>query len=391
VSRNELSAQALAELEALDAILARGPVAEEHLELAALVDSVRGGAPKPTAEFSAQLATRFEGRGRRVAARGRAPRHRGSAWALASGGLVAAAVALTVLLSGSLRHDLFGGGGAATPPAARQFGASAGARSRVAPHGPAQPTLLAPAAASQNAAAVGSSSGSGSGSGRLVVRGSALTLATPPSQISSLASEIVSATEAQGGVVEHSTVNVAGGASSYASFALSVPSGRLGRLIAALSALAGVRSLNQTTQDITSPYRNETALLARRQAQLRSLRAQLAVAPSATAAATLQREIRQISARISIERATIARLAAEASNATLSVTVVAGAAKKHPAAAAGALTRGYRDALHALQDILAIALIVLAIVAPFALCGLLVWGVAWGVRQRARERAMRAA
>jgi hypothetical protein len=224
-----------------------------------------------------------------------------------------------------------------------------------------------------------------------VQRGSALTLATPPSQISSLASEIVSATEAQGGVVEHSNVNVTGGAASYASFTLAVPSGRLGRLIAALSSLAGVRSLNQTTQDITSPYRSETALLGRRQAQLRSLRAQLAVAPSATVAATLTREIHEVSARISIERATIARLAGEASNATLSVTVVAGAAKKHHAAAAGALTRGYHDALRALQDILAIALIVLAIVLPFALCGLLLWWVAWGVRQRARERAMRAA
>ena len=35
--RNELSPAAQAELEALDAILARAPVGEEHLELAALV------------------------------------------------------------------------------------------------------------------------------------------------------------------------------------------------------------------------------------------------------------------------------------------------------------------------------------------------------------------
>jgi Domain of unknown function (DUF4349) len=393
VSHDDLSARALAELEALDAILAREPVAEEHLELAALVDSVRGGAPKMSAAFSAELAQRFEGpRRRRAGARGRAGVvHRGGAWALGSGGFVAAAVALTILVSGGVRHDLFGGG--ATTPA------------RVLPPSGIVETPL-PSAHSEirrGASAGGVNAGHaaplaasalpafGPSSGRLVVRGSSLTLATPPSQISSLASEIVSATEAQGGVVEHSSVNVDGGASSNASFTLSVPSGRLGRLIAALSALAGVRSLQQSTQDITSPYRSETSLLARRQAQLRSLRAQLAVAATDAAAASLRRQIREVSYRISVERATIARLSAQASNATLSVTVVAGAAKKHHAVAPGALTRGFHDALHALQDILAIALIVLAILLPFALCGLVLWWAAWGVRQRARERAMRAA
>ena len=383
MSRDELSARALAELEALDAILARGPVAEEHLELAALVDSVRANAPAIDAAYAASLADRFASRRRR-----RPRRAFSGQWAFAGGGVVvAAAVAATILLSGSVRHDLFGGGVAtpATPllkhtpataePAIRtsQPRAAAGANSGASAAAPA-PGPLAPFGTDH----------------RLVAKGSSLTLATPPSQISSLAGEIVSATEAQGGVVEHSSVNVNGGASSFANFTLTVPSGRLGRLIAALSALAGVRSLNQSTQDITSPYRSETALLARRQAQLRSLRAQLAVAPSATAAASLRRQIGAVSHRISIERATIARLAGEASNATLSVAVVAGAAKKHGAVAPGALTRGYHDALHALQDILAIALIVLAIVLPFALCGLLVWWAAWSVRRRARERAIRA-
>jgi hypothetical protein len=388
-----LSARALAELEALDAILAREPVAEEHLELAALVDSVRGGAPKMSASFSAELAERFEGRRRRGAGgrRRSGVLHRGSAWALGSGGVVAAAVALTILVSGGVRHDLFGGGGAT--PAHDLSGSGIVERPLPNAH-----TVIRRSATAGGVGAIAPPPQAATAlptfrpsSGRLVARGSSLTLATPPSQISSLASLVVSATEAQGGVVEHSNVNVNGGASSYASFTLSVPSGRLGRLIAALSALAGVRSLQQSTQDITSPYRSETALLARRQAQLRSLRAQLAVAPTDAAAASLRREIRDVTYRISLERATIARLAGQASNATLSVTVVAGAAKKHHAVAPGALTRGFHDALHALQDILAIALIVLAILLPFALCGLLLWWAAWGVRQRARERAMRAA
>ena len=151
-----------------------------------------------------------------------------------------------------------------------------------------------------------------------------------------------------------------------------------------------MRALNQSTQDITSPYQSENALVARRQAQLRSLRAQLLVAPTATAAAALRKQISDVEHRIAVEHATIAHLRSRAANATLTVQVVAGAAKKHHAAAVGALTRGYRDALHALQEMLAIALIVLAIVLPFALCGLALWWAAWGVRQRARERAIRA-
>jgi hypothetical protein len=391
-----LSARALAELGALDAILAREPVAEEHLELAALVDSVRGGAPKPTPEFSAELAARFSGRARRrrEARRRAALAHRGSAWALASGGLVAAAVALTILLSGSVRHDIFGGGGTTRVPI-RDLGPASGLVRRPSVHSEIRGSATsggAGATTSPPQAATPLHAGSfAANPGRLVARGSSLTLAAPPAQISALASEIVSATEAEGGVVEHSNVNVDGGASSTAAFTLSVPSGRLGHLIAALSALAGVRSLRQSTQDITNPYRGETALLARREARLRSLRAQLAVAPTATAAASLRRQIHDVTHRISVERATIARLSHEASNATLSVNVVAGAAKKHHAVAPGALTRGFHDALHALQDILAIALIVLAIMLPFALCGLALWWAAWAVRQRARERAMRAA
>jgi hypothetical protein len=387
VSRDELSPQAVAELAALDAILAREAVSEEHLELAALVDSVRSSAPAIDPGFEATLAERFAGRSRdRARSRRRAVAGR---LAFAGGGLVAAAVALAILFTGSVRDDVFGGGTAPKHAPNLIVPNRSIPAERLAPHStprsgvagsaatPAPPNVFA-----QNAGGVG---------GRLVAKGSTLTLATPPAQISSLASQIVSATESSGGVVEHSNVNVDGGSSSNANFTLSVPSGRLGHLIASLSSLASVRALNQSTQDITSPYDRENALLARRMLSLRSRRAQLATAPSATTAASLRSQIRAVSHRITIERATIVRLRTRASNATLSVQVVAGAAKHRKAAAAGALTRGYRDALHALQEILAIALIALAILLPFAICGLAVWWAAWGMRQRARERAIRAA
>ncbi|HXR13702.1 MAG TPA: DUF4349 domain-containing protein [Solirubrobacteraceae bacterium] len=417
MSRDELNARALAELDALERILAREPVAEEHLELAALVDSVRGCAMKMRPEFSAELAARFEGRGRRLGAGARSSLHTSRRWlgggrlAFAGGGAVAAAVALTILLSGGVRDALFGGGSThgtvhtLSPSSGAAKNASrvlrSGAPSTV-PH--STPSLGTPeihqgagvngvgatATAPAPSAAATPGSSFAANPPRLIARGSSLTLASPPSQMQAVANQIVAATEQQGGVVEHSNVDVSG-PGSYASFSLAVPSGHLGRLIATLSSLASVRALNQTTQDITSSYQGENALLARRLKALASLRTQLATAASATAAADLRKQIGAVEHRITIERATIARLRGEASNATLSVQVVPGAAAKKHAVAVSPLTRAYHDALHALQEILAIALVVLAILLPFALCGLALWWAAAGVRQRARERAMRAA
>ena len=93
--RNELSPAAQAELEALDAILARTPVGEEHLELAALVDSVRGDAPRIDPAFATQLEARVRARFRRPSRR-RAPR---IAWPAAAGSLVALALGALVLVS----------------------------------------------------------------------------------------------------------------------------------------------------------------------------------------------------------------------------------------------------------------------------------------------------
>ena len=369
MSHAERSPRELAELAALDRILAREPVGEEHLELAALVDSVRAGAPRIDASFEASLGARFarpQRRSWRVGWR---------AAAMGSGVVVAAAVALTVVLSGSVRHDLFGGGATSGSPIARRIatpshqakafaGATSNAPSAIA--APAQP-LARP---------------------RLVQKGSMLTLATPPAQLQRVANRIVAATEGDGGVVEHSNVDVQG-SSSNASFSLQVPSGRLSHLIAQLSSLASVRSLVQGTTDITAPYDSETALLARRIAQRASLRRQLATAPTAAALAALQRHIAGLDRRIAIERATIARLRGEAANATLAVEVLPGAAARRSASHAGALTKAYHDALGALEEILAIALVVLAIVLPFALCALALWWAASVLRQRSRDRALR--
>jgi hypothetical protein len=412
VSRDELNASQLAELAALDRILAREPVDEEHLELAALVDSVRAGAPRMGSAFSAQLDAKLAQLGdrrwrvarpslRRLATA--RPGWRGLA--AASGGLVAAAVALTIVISGGLLD------GASNPPARSTPRGQGQAFEPAIKHAASQSSRPAPTVAAGVAgptgattafgvvvtgpggAAVASNSGAATGttSGpRLVHRNSTLTLASAPATMQAVANQIVSAAEQQGGVVANSDVNIQG-QSSYASFSLQVPSGHLAPLIATLSSLASVRALTQSTNDITDGYNAETARLADSVAERAALLKKLATAATTADATSYQQQIDALGHRIAAEHRAIDGLLNQGHTATLQVNVVPGPSTKKHTVVAGPLSSAFHTALHALQEILAIALIVLAIVLPFALTALALWWSAASLRQRARERAMKAA
>jgi len=391
VSRDELNASQLAELAALDRILAREPVGEQHLELAALVDSVRAGAPVIDPAFAEQLDARILAGRRRRAARLRIARPSMRRVAVASGGLVAAAVAFTIVISSGVF------GGAAQPRPLERAPSTALATPRT----PAASKPLAPRAAlgarakngtaTSGQAASPSSASTGFGpnvQARLVHRGSTLTLASSPATMQTVANRIVAATEQQGGVVESSNVDIQGSA-SYASFSLQLPGGRLSSLIARLSALASVRALTQNTQDITDGYNQETARLADNVAERAALLKRLATVATLTQETSIRQQLSKLAARIAAEHRELDRLLNEGHTATLTVNVVPGPGAKP--AVLGPLGRAYHDALHALEEILAIALIALAIILPFALSALALWWAATGVRQRSRERAMRAA
>ena len=413
MSRDELNASQLAELAALDRILAREPVDEEHLELAALVDSVRAGAPRMGSDFAAQLDSQIASALERSAARRmRVPRLGLRRLAFAGGGVVAAAVALTIVISGGLLDGAASpparstprGQGQAFEPALKRATSHGSAIAPLAPAGGASnvPSSVAAPTGATTAAGVavtgpfgaalapnrGATSGTTSGP-RLVHRDSTLTLASSPATMQAVANQIVSATEQQGGVVENSDVNVQGQA-SYASFSLQVPSGHLAPLIATLSSLASVRALTQSTTDITDGYNVESARLADSVAERAALLKKLATAATTADATSYQRQIDALGHRIAAQHRAIDRLLNQGHTATLQVNVVPGPSTKH-AVVAGPLASAFHKALHALQEILAIALIVLAIVLPFALTALALWWSAASLRQRARERAMKAA
>jgi hypothetical protein len=399
VSRDELNAQQLAELAALDRILAREPVGEEHLELAALVDSVRAGAPQMDRDFAARLdatiAQRLAGsRARRMRLPRPSLRRLGlRRLAFAGGGLVAAAVALTIVISsGLLNGGSVGASNFSPPPNSGPKRATPNAIAHSPGLAPSGPTATFGVTASPApSGTVGSSNSAAAGNAqlRLVQRGSTLTIATSPATMQGVANQVVAATEQQGGVVQSSNVEIQG-SESYASFSLAVPSGRLSSLIARLSGLASVRGLTQSTHDITDGYNQETARLADSVAERAALLKQLAIAATAADATSIQHQIDALGHRIAAEHRAIDRLLNEGHTATLQVNVVPGPSTKH-SAAVGPLSRAFHKALQALEEILAIALIALAIVLPFALSALALWWAAASLRQRARERAMRTA
>jgi hypothetical protein len=312
--------------------------------------------------------------------------------ALASGGLVAAAVAFTIVISSGVlngsRHtpSVESGlsGAALTVPRTPASAAPATSKRSVGP------TIAAPTAGAGAGASNFAASPALHGAARLVHKDSTLTLATSPATMQSVANRIVAATERTGGVVQSSNVKIAG-AASHASFTLAVPSGHLNRLIATLSALASVRALNQSTNDITNSYNQEQARLTDNAATRSALLAQLATAATAAQQTSLQKQLNRLEARIAAEHREIDRLANQGHTATLAVGVVAGASAAKHAASAGPFTTAFNRALHALEAILAIALVALAIVLPFALSALALWWGVTSVRQRARERAMRTA
>jgi Domain of unknown function (DUF4349) len=393
--RNELSPQATTELAALDSILAREPVGEEHLELAALVDSVRADAPRMSDAFAARLETSVTSpRQRRAAGRRRAGAPR---FAMAGGSLFALVlVAVAVVSSGVLngtRQQL----PVAVPTTARHLPSSGFLNATAEPNTPKTPHVV------QGTASAGASVAptpllarpqvrrDTNPNSRLVARSASLTLATAASQMQSVANQVVASTEQFGGIVEHSNVAVHG-LSSYSTFSLSVPSAKLPQLIASLSSLAGVRSLTQGTSDITDRYNQAQATLADQKAERAALIKELAAATTLAQETSIQQKITRLDREIAAETGRVGALLTKGHNASIAVSIVATKASAGTGiGGSGPVGRALRDALRVLDVALAIALVAFAIMLPLMLTGLATWWAAGTLRRRSREQAFDAA
>jgi hypothetical protein len=169
-----------------------------------------------------------------------------------------------------------------------------------------------------------------------------------------------------------------------------VPTARLDDAIARLSKLGHVRSLQQSSQDITGAYDSASVRLAEARAERRGLL-------RAIAKATTAQEISSLRARIADNRRAIARYQREfetvrnrANYATVEVDVTRRPHKSEPVPGGGSWSPGdaAHDALRVLEVSAGVALIGLAVLVPLALLGAAAGLGASAYRRRRREAAL---
>jgi hypothetical protein len=367
-------------------------------ELELLAADLRALRPEPDPAFLATLDARVAAGFPARAAGGAGPRR--LRWRRpqvlvpgVAGALAAAAVTLAVVLPGSggdagLRAPATSvGSGSST--AARDNSTGAAAPKEAAGQSPTVMSAPAPGSAPGSAPGAGAAPDAASGTGgpRQVERSAELTLTAPADEVQQTADGVVRATQAVGGYVQTSQVSVRDGGGG-ATFTLRIPSARLDDALARLSKLAHVGALTQNGEDITAT----TASAAQRLADARAERAALL---RALGRATTDRQVVALRARLSDNRAVIARRTGElaavrrrADLATVAVTVE-GTRAAHRRGG-GAWTPG--DALHDAARVLevagGVALVGLAVLAPLAVLAALALGAARLARRRRREAAL---
>jgi hypothetical protein len=212
-----------------------------------------------------------------------------------------------------------------------------------------------------------------------------MTLAAPPARIDEVASAAGTTATALGGFVASSEVTAGQGAQ----LELRVPSERLDAAVARLQRLGHVRALQRATLDITGDLHTARQAVADLRAERASLLRRLAAAGTPRIADHVRARLGVVTRRLNDARARVAGVRARANLTTLSLTIT----PEHRGSAPGGghpWTPG--DALHDAARVLEVAagvvVVALAVVAPFALLGLLAWLAGRTLTRRRRERLL---
>ncbi len=437
----ELPADAIRELDALDAALAGEPVAADLVDLVDLALALRDERPRPADSFTRGLDTRaaaaFRGdsaastRQRVLAAWG------GRLWMPALG--AAASVAVATVLALSVAGTEQGpsdqaSSGPTTTTAVPGVASTGSARGQAAPGTGSGQVLdsvqpgfaqdestantLRDATAQDDAASPTSpNTASGGASGapdaelsreskslgslppvpapitgdpinRNVERGANLRLATTPKRLDEVSGRVVRVTDGVGGFVRSSSVDSRSGLGGGATFELQIPVTRLQTALARLSQLASVRSRTESSLDVTEQVtfaRNRVVAL---RAERRSLLRQLEAAPSLDETARLRARLRSIEARLDSAQSVRAQLRQRTTYSPVFVQIVT----ERPRSGADAGPWTPRDALddagRVLEIAAGVALIALAVLMPLALIAAVAWPLVRVARRRRREQAL---
>ena len=400
-----LSTEHAREVQAVDDALAGRPVAADLHPIATLVSDVRTLAPAMRPEFTQELdELRRAGFPRRgptsrsgpvIDPRGRPggdpsathapaseprsrPRRRlGLVIGPTVAGLAAVAVLAVALTSQS-------GHGPSSGPSLEQSARSATAASSGAGSPAQSPAAAAPTAAP---AAGGASSGS---SVRQIERGVTLGLGVAPDHLQSTADRVVQTVGEFDGTVASSSVTSAEQGGGEAVFELTVPSDSSDVVVAALSALGHVQSLNRDTLDITDPVTSArervSALRALRDGVLRQLAR--GSTPAQTDAARARLGV--IAGQLDGARAALAQLLGRADRARIHLTIQGISPQTGGTNGAWTPTDALGSSLHVLEVTADVLLVGLSFLVPFGLLLSLPLIAARLRRRRRREQALAA-
>jgi hypothetical protein len=234
----------------------------------------------------------------------------------------------------------------------------------------------------------GENQGAGDSSQRDIERSAYIVLGTQPDEVSAASAKVYEAVHAANGVVLHSSVQSGSKGATGASFDLLIPSAKLNDTLATFSSIAEVRQRHDATNDITAPTVSAAEELADSNATIDSLLKQLGDAETEAERESVEARLREERRRHATIRASLDHLHQRASMSEVTLRIVTdhGAGVTPPSQDNGGWDVG--DALHDAGHVLTIAagvlLIGLAVLAPFALIGLLIW-----VGNRIRVRRLR--
>ncbi len=234
----------------------------------------------------------------------------------------------------------------------------------------------------------GGSPGSDARRARNQERSAALTLAARPRRIEDVAAGILRVTDAAGGFVASSSVS--GGSGSGGTFELRIPVARLDKAVADLSRLAKVRQRTQSSRDITAETVSSRERLREARREREGLLRALANATTLNETEAVKARLRSVNRRIASARASLRRVVNRARYANVSVELVADRGDAAAPADDGRWTPGdaVRDAGRVLEVVAGVAVIVLAVLLPFALIAALGMLGARLTARRRRERAL---
>lgn len=227
---------------------------------------------------------------------------------------------------------------------------------------------------------------------RNVERSSRIVLGTKPGEVSGAAAKVYEAVHAAGGYVLSSSVQSGTTGATGATFELSIPSAKVNSTLAAISAIAEVRERHDATNDITAPTVSAAEELADSNATIEGLLKQLGEVETESEQESVEARLREERRRHAAIRASLDQLHQRASMSAVSVRIVTdhGAGVTPPGKDSG--DWGVGDAIHSAGHILTIAagvvVIGLAILAPFALIGLIFWAGNRIRVRRLRERTL---